>query len=171
MKRVDATRLAIRPFDLLDREWALLVAGSERGNPMTVSWGGMGTLWNRPAVTVYVRPTRHTFTLLESEPEFTLNFLPPHLHHALDYCGSCSGRDGEKWKGAGVTPLPCEAVKVPRVAEAELSLECAVIASMQVDPARFLDPTIDQLYPGKDYHKVYIGEVLAAWAEERFLAS
>ena len=48
MKRVAVEDLSFRPFHLLDREWALLVAGSGRPNPMTVSWGGFGTLWNRP---------------------------------------------------------------------------------------------------------------------------
>jgi len=171
MKRVEFQSLVLRPFHLLDQEWALLVGGSERPNPMTVSWGGLGTLWNRPVATVYVRPTRFTFTLLERDPEFTLNVLPTSMRTALDLCGSRSGRDSDKWEAAGISPEPSERVAVPRVKGAELSLECRVIATFEVDPARFLDHSIGELYPLSDYHRAFVGEVLAAWASGRFITT
>jgi flavin reductase (DIM6/NTAB) family NADH-FMN oxidoreductase RutF len=170
MQRIDPAQLLVRPFYLLDQEWALLVGGREHPNPMTVSWGGLGTLWNRPVATVYVRPTRFTFTLLEREPEFTLNVLPASMRGALDVCGSRSGRDGDKWQAAGIGPEPSEKVGVPRVKGAELSLECRVIATFEVDPARFLDHSIGELYPLSDYHRAFVGQVLSAWASERFLS-
>jgi flavin reductase (DIM6/NTAB) family NADH-FMN oxidoreductase RutF len=163
MKRIDIGELALRPFRILDKEWALLVAGSEKPNPMTVSWGGFGTLWNRPVATVFVRPTRHTFGLLNIEPEFTLNFLPASMRPALDLCGSRSGRDGDKWAAAKITQEPSEAVKVPRVKGARCVLECRVVATLDLDPGRFLDPSIEDLYPARDYHRVFLGQVLAAW--------
>jgi flavin reductase (DIM6/NTAB) family NADH-FMN oxidoreductase RutF len=171
VRRVAPADLRVRPFHLLDQEWALLVAGSERPNPMTVSWGGFGTLWNRPVVTVFVRPTRHTFGLMEDPPEFTLNFLPEPMRGALDYCGSRSGRDYDKWVEAGIAPEPSEAVTVPRVAGSELILECRTVYTFDLDPRRFLDPNIDDHYPRHDYHRAYIGEVLAAFASDRFLVT
>lgn len=168
MRRVDPTELVLRPFELLDLEWALLVAGTDRPNPMTVSWGGLGTLWQRPVVTVFVRPTRHTYSLLEAHPEFTLNFLPEDRRDVLDLCGTRSGRDLDKWKASGLEKLPAERVAVPRVGGAELSLECRVLSTLDVDPSRFLDSEIQDLYPQRDYHRLFFGEVLAAWASERF---
>ena len=170
MRRVSPQELLVKPFSIFDRQWALLVAGSERPNPMTVSWGGLGTLWNRPVATVYVRPTRFTFTLLGEEPAFTLNFLPEAHRAALDLCGGISGRDADKWEATGLHRLPGETVGAARVAEAELALECRVLATVDLDPARFLDPAIGDLYPRKDYHRVFIGEILGAWAEDRFTA-
>jgi flavin reductase (DIM6/NTAB) family NADH-FMN oxidoreductase RutF len=111
-----------------------------------------------------VRPTRHTWTLLNGHPEFTLNILPAAQRAALELCGSRSGRDLDKWAAAGLTPQASERVAVPRVAGARLSFECRVLATMDVDPARFLDPAIEKLYPGKDYHRVFLGEVVAAWS-------
>lgn len=169
MKRLALDDVCLRPFHLLDQEWALLVAGSAKANPMTVSWGGFGTLWNKPVVTVYVRPTRFTFGLLNGHPEFTLNVLPGGLREALDVCGSRSGRDTDKWDEAGITPEASETVAVPRVAGAELALECRTLASLDLDPARFLDRALEKHYPDKDYHRVFIGEVLAAFASsDRF---
>ena len=167
-KRVESQSLVLRPFHLLDQEWALLVGGPEHPNPMTVSWGGLGTLWNRPVATVYVRPTRFTFGLLEKDAEFTLNVLPASMKSVLDLCGTRSGRDLDKWEAAGIWPEPSERVAVPRVKGAELSLECRVIATFEVDPARFLDRSIEELYPLRDYHRAFVGEVLAAWATDRF---
>ena len=170
MKRIPFDALVLKPFHLLDQEWALLVAGAEEPNPMTVSWGGFGTLWNRPVVTLYVRPTRFTYGLLNAHPEFTLNFLPPEMRPALDLCGSRSGRDTDKWAEADLVPETSEAVAVPRVAGAELALECRTLHTFELDPSRFLDPALESHYPKKDYHRAFIGQVLAAWASDRFAA-
>lgn len=169
MKRIEPEELHLRAFHLLDQEWALLVAGTERPNPMTVSWGGFGTLWNKPVATIFVRPNRFSFCLLETEPEFTLNVLPPPFRPALELCGCRSGRDLDKWEATGLTTSPSEAVQVPRVAQAELSLECRVVASTNLSPGKFLDPNLEGFYPEKDYHRIYFGEILAAFATERFL--
>ena len=170
MRRTTPQELLVKPFTILDQQWALLVAGSEHPNPMTVSWGGLGTLWDRPVATVYVRPTRFTFSLLSAEPFFTLNFLPEPYRAALDLCGSTSGRDTDKWHEANLGRVPGETVPVPRVAEAELALECRVLATLDFDPTRFLEPAIQELYPKKDYHRVFLGEVLMAFAAERYLS-
>jgi flavin reductase (DIM6/NTAB) family NADH-FMN oxidoreductase RutF len=163
--RIDPTEVVVRPFHLLDREWALLVAGREKPNPMTVSWGGMGTLWGRSVVTIYVRPTRYTWTLLEAHSEFTLNFLPEARRASLQLCGSRSGRDGDKWAPAGLEPVASERIAVPRVAGARLAFECRVLASLDFDPSRFLDPSIQEMYAAEDYHRIYVGEVAAVWEE------
>jgi flavin reductase (DIM6/NTAB) family NADH-FMN oxidoreductase RutF len=169
VRRVPPDELLVKSFTIFDRQWALLVAGGARSNPMTVSWGGFGTVWNRPVATVYVRPTRFTFGLLEAERAFTLNFLPERYRAALDLCGAVSGRDLDKWQATGLGKLRSSTVPVPRVAEAELALECRVLATLEVDPQRFLEPVISELYPQRDYHRAFLGEVLAAWADEAFL--
>ncbi len=169
MRRMAPEELLVNPFTIFDRQWALLVAGSARPNPMTVSWGGLGTLWNRPVVTVYVRPSRFTFALLDAEPAFTVNVLPDRFRAALDLCGSVSGRDRDKWRATGLEKLQSATVPVPRVAEADLSLECRVLATFDLDPTRFLEPSIHDLYPRRDHHRAFVGEVLAGWAADRFL--
>jgi len=163
MRRIELTDLTLKPFDILDREWALLVGGDGKPNPMTVSWGGLGTLWQRPVATVYVRPTRHTWSLLNGCPAFTLNFLPATLRPALQICGSKSGRDLDKWVAAGISPEASATISVPRVKGARISLECRTLATLDFDPARFLVADIESLYPQKDYHRIFFGEVLAAW--------
>lgn len=166
MRRIRPEELLVRPFDLLDREWALLVGGTAPPNPMTVSWGGFGTLWHRPMVTIYVRPTRHTFSLLEAQPAFTLNFLPPEFRPALEVCGKRSGRETDKWQATGLHPHPSAEVAVPRVAEARLAFECRALAWQDFDPEQFLDRTLEENYPLRDYHRLFFGEVLALWSAD-----
>jgi len=168
LKQLNPSELVISPFDLLDKSWALLVAGVEHPNPMTVSWGGFGTLWNKPMVTIYVRPTRYTWRLLEEHPEFTLNVMPARFHGALNYCGSHSGRDVNKWQKAGLAPMESTTIAVPRVAEAALSFECRTMAFQDFDPGRFLQPGVEGNYPKKDYHRIYWGEPLAIWIDDSF---
>ncbi len=166
LKQLNPSDMVISPFDLLDKTWALLVAGADPSNPMTVSWGGFGTLWNKPMITVYVRPTRHTWGLLNAHQEFSLNFLPEEYRKALNLCGSKSGRDVNKWELSGLHPQASATIAVPRVREAILSIECRTMAWQDFDPARFIEPEIDKNYPKKDYHRIFWGEALVIWAEE-----
>jgi flavin reductase (DIM6/NTAB) family NADH-FMN oxidoreductase RutF len=166
MFEVDLTTFEARPFSLLDKEWAILVGGKERPNPMTVSWGGMGTLWNRPVLSVYVRPTRFTFEGLNAHPEFTLNFLPISQRKALEVCGSTTGRDANKWELAQLTAEPAARIAVPRVKQAHLVFECRLLSHADIDPAHFREPKLESLYPLKDYHRIFFGEVLGVFQSE-----
>jgi flavin reductase (DIM6/NTAB) family NADH-FMN oxidoreductase RutF len=168
MRLLKPDELMMRPFHLLDKEWALLVGGSRGANPMTVSWGGFGTLWNLPVVTVYVRPTRYTYSRLSEHPEFTLNILPEAYKPALELCGTQSGRDVDKWAAARLTQAPSERVAVPRVGEANLAFECRTLATVDLEPGHFLDSSILGHYPQRDYHRAFIGEVLAVWATDSY---
>ena len=64
-------------------------------NAMTISWGGLGTLWRRPVATVYVKKNRYTFEFMEQSDYFTVSFYPEEQRRALSLLGSTSGRDGD----------------------------------------------------------------------------
>lgn len=166
MKTINPYDLSLNPLHILEKRWAILVAGDKRPNPMTVAWGGFGALWQKPVVTVYVRPTRFTHKFLMSRDEFTLNILPVRFKKALNICGTLSGRDCDKWEKSGLRPRRSTKVEVPGVAEAELTFECRTIARFPMKPKDFLDASIEEFYPEKDYHTVFIGEVLRIFGEE-----
>ncbi len=112
-----------RVFELFEKQWALVAAGNlDRFNCCTLSWGGMGTLWNRPVVTVYLHPSRYTREFLMENDTFTVSFFPEACRKALGILGSRSGRDGDKVEDSGLTPEPLgESVGFR---EAELSFLC-----------------------------------------------
>ena len=87
-------------FPLLNRSLlgagAFLLVGGEnsRPNPMTIGWATLGTVWGKPALAVYVRPSRYTHGLLESTRHFSVNVPEGEVFSkALAFCGSKSGRD------------------------------------------------------------------------------
>ena len=166
LKQIDVSALNPAVFDAIGRQWMLITAGDRaRCNTMTASWGGLGILWNRPAATAYIRPQRYTKRFVDECAYFTLSFLPEQYRKALAYCGSHSGRDGDKWAESGLTPAFTED-GVPYVAEAELVLVVRKQFCQQMDPESILDPgVLVRDYPKQDYHYIYIGEIVAAYQE------
>jgi flavin reductase (DIM6/NTAB) family NADH-FMN oxidoreductase RutF len=173
MTRVEfpVSQLSTRPFAILDKQWALLAAGdyeAGRYNCMTISWGSMGTMWNKPFVQVVVRPTRFTYGFMEDFDTFTVNVFPEENRPALELLGTKSGRDGDKIAEAGLTPSSALNVAAPGFVEAELVLSCRKIYQDDMVPEQFLDPKIERHYARKDYHRVYFGEVLAVEGVEAY---
>ena len=72
---------------------------------MTASWGAMGVMWGKNAVTVYIRPQRYTKEFVDREDTFTISVLGEKYRKALNYCGKVSGKNADnKIKEAGLTP-------------------------------------------------------------------
>ena len=146
-------------FSKLDKEWALLAAGTpEDHNAMTVSWGGMGTLWGKPVVTVYVRHSRHTFGYMEKGEFFSLSFYAPEFRRALALMGSKSGRDIDKDAASGLTPVAAGDTVTYR--EAQVTLVCRKLYSDELDLEKIPPEIIDACYADGDGHRLYIGEVV-----------
>lgn len=115
-------------FEMFSRQMALVTAGDiENFNGCTIGWGSLGTIWSRAGnagsiVTVYVYPSRYTCEFLKANDTFTVSFFPQEYRTALGYMGSHSGRDEDKVKGAGLTPVAMgESVGYK---EAELTFLC-----------------------------------------------
>ena len=82
--------------------------------------------------------------------------------------GSHSGRDTDKIAETGLTPIASSAVAAPGYDEAELIIECRKIYWQDMDPSQFVDPSIEQHYPEKDYHRIYFGQVLGVQGTEQY---
>lgn len=160
-EKLDPKTLDANFFSLLDDRWALLTVADGAGcNPMTVSWGGTGILWHKPVVTVYVRPQRYTFGLINEAEHFSLSFLPQQLHEVVALCGSKSGRDTDKVKECGLTVRKDESA--PYFEQAELTLVCKKLYAQDMAEACFTDrETVEKNYPKRDFHRMVIGEIEA----------
>lgn len=159
----------IKPTDvknavqLFDKDWMALAVGKEGDmNAMTISWGGMGELWGRPVITVYVSTDRYTHSFMERNKYFTVTGFPADKKSALQVIGTRSGRDGDKLKVAGLTPEFTE-LGNPLFKEANLAIECKIIYSAPFDIDR-MDPDARKIYDnGMGVHTMYIGEIINAW--------
>lgn len=135
---------------------------------MTVAWGYFGIMWNTAVATVVVRPTRYTFEFINQYDTFTLCAFPEKYREALSLLGSKSGRDGDKISETNLTVTAAQKVASPIFKEAELSIECKKIYWDDFKPANFLDPTIENRYPEKDYHRMYFGKILHISGDEKY---
>jgi len=158
-------------FTLFDDDWLLLTCGdfqSGKFNCMTISWGSLGTIWNRPFAQVAVRPTRFTFEFIERYPDFSLCAFSEEFRPALGILGAKSGRDGDKIKEAGLTPVASTLIGSPAFAEASLVIECRKLYAQTLDSQNFIDPGIINHYTNLDFHRFYFGEVLSIQGTIRY---
>ncbi|MBN2257139.1 MAG: flavin reductase family protein [Anaerolineaceae bacterium] len=173
MKRqeININEFCLKPFKQFDKDWFVLTAGdfpASLFNAMTISWGSIGIIWNRPMVQVVVRPTRYTYQFIEKHDTFTLCSFSEEQHDAMSLIGSKSGRDGDKILESGLTLIPSKEVAAPGFDEAELIIECRKIYWGDIDPQHFLETDIHQNYALKDYHRFYFGEILHLEGADRF---
>ncbi len=165
LQEIDVKKLSMNPFSLIGDEWMLVSTGNAaKCNTMTASWGGLGVLWGKNVAYSVIRPQRYTFELLEENDAYTLSFYPPECKKALALCGKVSGRDVDKFTDSGLTP--CFDLDAPYFEEAKLVLCCRKLYGQFLDPACFLDASLEGFYPDKDYHKLYVGEIVKALARE-----
>lgn len=126
-------------------------ASPEEWNMLTVAW--TGTICTDPAMCyISVRPERASYPILEKCMEFTINLTTADMARATDWAGVRSGRDYDKWKETGLTPVPGEKVKSPSIAESPISIECRV-------------KRIERL----GSHSMFIAEVLGVRADSRWI--
>jgi flavin reductase (DIM6/NTAB) family NADH-FMN oxidoreductase RutF len=150
---------------LFDKDWMALAAGKQGAmNAMTISWGEMGELWNKPVITVFVRKSRYTKQFMDSNDYFTVSAFPKEYRKALSYIGSHSGRDGDKLAKAGLTP-EFTALGNPMFREANLVIECKKLYSEPIKPEN-MDSSVKGIYDDGDIHTLYIGEIINVWVKK-----
>ena len=123
---------------------------NHRPNIITVAWAGT-VCTNPPMVSISVRPSRYSYEIIEKTGEFVINLTNEKLAKACDYCGVVSGRDVDKFKKTGLTPVPVEHVKAPAIAESPVNIACRVVESHPLGShtmfvAEVLGVTVDDAY-------------------------
>ena len=143
----------------------LLAAGDrEKSNAMTIGWGGIGTLWGRTALTVYVAEKRYTKEFMDRSEYFTVMAFDVAHSNVLNYMGRQSGRDGDKAKALGLHTAYTEN-GTPYYTEAEMVIECRIMYAAPFDPQYFKSDAPKNMYRNfpAGVHTMYIGEVVNAW--------
>ena len=162
MQRINLNQLEFNPFTVIGEENFLLTAGVDSDwNTMTAGWGALGYVWNAPAVFVFVREQRYTLSFMERADIFSLSFFPPEKKDILDFCGTVSGRDTDKAKGAGLTPFQVDGAIA--FEEANLIMTCQKLSETVIDGKTMIDESVKRLYPQEDWHRMFIGRILGTY--------
>ncbi len=169
-KDIRPEQISDNAIKLISKDWMLVSACTKsyddegkiitgRANTMTASWGGLGELWNKPVATIYLRPQRFTKELIDSTDTFSLSILSDKYRNALNYCGSHSGRDEDKFKPAKLDVQYMNGT--PWIKQARLVLFCKKLYAQPFDPDCFIEEKmLKQNYKNDDFHTMYIGEII-----------
>jgi flavin reductase (DIM6/NTAB) family NADH-FMN oxidoreductase RutF len=145
------------------------IGANGKANVMTIGWGTIGAVWGRPMFVVFVKHSRHTYSLMEEVSDFTVNVFPKELGAAVKPCGSISGRDHDKFAEAHLTQIPSHEVHSPSIQECVLHYECRTVNRVDMLPEA-LAQSLRGMYKGGDYHRIYFGEIVATYADEDAIA-
>lgn len=166
LRTIQPHELKENVFSLIGDEWMLITAGTaDKCNTMTASWGGLGVLWGAPTATIYVRPQRYTKEFIDREEYFTLSFFDPDYKKELALCGAKSGRELDKIKECGFTTA-CGEGGAPYFEQARLVLVCRKCYVQDMDADAMPADVKEKWYPNRDYHTMYIGQIVEAYAKD-----
>lgn len=171
MKEIKIEDIKLNPFTKISDEWMILAAGTKENgyNAMTCSWGHMGAIWQSggglPSVVVYVRPSRYTKEFVDREEFFTVSFFDKKYKKDMAYIGTHSGRDEDKIAKVGFTPVFTD--ESTYFEEADMVFICRKLYQAPIKEEGFVrQETVDECYPKRDFHEMYIGEIVKALVKE-----
>jgi flavin reductase (DIM6/NTAB) family NADH-FMN oxidoreductase RutF len=162
MRTVDPLEVLPTVMKQLPAGAFLTVAANNQQNVMTIGWGLAGILWQKPVLLVAVRSSRYTFGLIEAAEGFTVSVPTTDMATALEACGTLSGRTTDKFEECRLATRPATKVGGPVLAIPGYHYECRRLYKSAMDP-RLMDPALDPLYPKRDYHTLYFGEIVACY--------
>ncbi len=136
------------PSDLFFPTPAALVVSGEAPhfNIITIAWIGMV---DTEKVGIGLLKNQYSLALMRRTEAFTVNIPTSRLFREVDYCGIVSGKDTDKWKATGLTPVPTEKTKIPIIQECPLNIECELEREIELDDlvlvvGRFVETHVDE---------------------------
>ncbi|MBI5211004.1 MAG: flavin reductase family protein [Elusimicrobia bacterium] len=133
-------------------------------NVMTIGWACLGVLWGEPVMEVLVRPSRHTFGLMEKAKHFSVSAPLGKLQKKLAFCGSRSGRDIDKIEACGLRVSPGVTKGVSVVEGCDLYYECELVHKTQVVKENLRKDFIKRYYEGEDFHTIFAGRIVESYS-------
>ncbi len=143
----------------------LTVAKGDQLNTMTIGWALIGHCWRKSIFMVAVRDSRHTFTIIENAADFTVTIPYEDMKKEITFCGTKSGRDVNKFEACHLSVAESREVTSPIISAKGLHFECDIVLKAPMD-ANFLIDAYEALYPEKDYHTLYFGDIAACYELE-----
>jgi flavin reductase (DIM6/NTAB) family NADH-FMN oxidoreductase RutF len=163
MKEIPLMMRAEEAINAIAKGAFLTVRSEGVQNTMTIGWALLGVIWKKSTLMVAVRNSRYTFGLIEKAPDFAVSIPATDMSRELAFCGTKSGRDLDKLKMCNLETASARQVVSPIINVPGMHFECKIVYKSAMNPD-FLDKNTDQsLYPQKDYHTLYFGEILACY--------
>lgn len=165
MKKADYMSVAEQAMKQIKKGAFLTVKAGSDLNTMTIGWATIGIVWQKPIFMVAVRNSRHTFTIIENADDFTVSVPSKNMTDEIMFCGTKSGRDINKFKECKLAIKDSRSIFSPIINIPGIHFECKIVFKSPMDPTLLIDE-YEKLYPEKDYHTLYFGEILDCYEIE-----
>lgn len=100
-------------------------------NAMNAAWGGISCSVP-PCVSISLREATYTHGNIKENEAFTINIPSEDYIKEADYFGIFSGKNEDKFKETGLTPVKSELVNAPYIEEFPLVLECKLVNTTEL---------------------------------------
>ena len=112
-------------------------------NIMTAAWAGICNS-DPLSIAVSMRPATYSHGNITESKAFTVNVPTSAMAKYVDYAGRLSGKDVDKFKETGLTPVKGEFVNAPYVKEFPIAIECELTTFHDLGSHRqFIGKVID----------------------------
>jgi flavin reductase (DIM6/NTAB) family NADH-FMN oxidoreductase RutF len=162
MKALDYLRVSEKAMRQIQKGAFLVVKAGGKVNVMTIGWAAIGHLWRKPVMMILVRDSRHTFKIIEKSENFSVSVPAKNMPKEIEFCGTHSGSRMDKLKECGFKTNKAQKISTPVLDIPGIHFECRIVYKSKMNP-RFLVKDYNYLYPKKDYHTLYFGEILACY--------
>lgn len=151
----------INVFKDLENSWAIVTTGTRdiKPNPMTVSWGGFGRIWNQDVCFIFIRKSRYTHDILDKTDSLSISFLDEKYLSDKALFGKKSGRDCNKFELSNLHAGFDPDLNTYIISEAKRVLKCKKIYSIDIDENNMPDYIKEEFYPKGDIHTMYICQI------------
>lgn len=123
----------------------------DEANLITLAYVGK-VCSNPPIIVISIHPERYSYQLIEKYGEFVINYPTTEQLREMDFCGTRSGRDVNKWKELNLTKEEASLIEVPMIKEFPWNMECKVVKRIALGS-----------------HICYFGEVLAVHSDPYYI--
>ncbi|MFH1260075.1 MAG: flavin reductase family protein [Elusimicrobiota bacterium] len=120
-------------------------------NIITIAWAG-NICSEPPMISISIRPSRFSYRIIKASGEFAVNIPSREMLEKVDWCGTHSGRDFDKFKETGWKKLTAQKIAVSLIEECPVNLECRVKSSYLLGT-----------------HEIFLAEILNIQIEESCL--
>ena len=84
----------------------------------------------------------------------------------MSHCGTVSGRDHDKFQEMQLTLMASREVRPPIIKECVVHYECRTLHRNDLEPDALAPAVREEYYANGDFHRLYFGEIVAAYADE-----
>jgi flavin reductase (DIM6/NTAB) family NADH-FMN oxidoreductase RutF len=152
----------------------LLVSSNKHGksNVMTIGWALIGIFFGKPVFMVSIQASSKTCEFIEDSGEFTVNVPEDDMNETVEYCGTVSGREHDKFSECSLDLLKSRIIHVPIIAQCKWHYECKVMNELEVMPKSSAIKSLTHMLISKskglsnnfgDNRILYFGEILAVY--------